>query len=65
MEESQTLMRGHKGAYFVLQLSFIGWYIVSMFTFGIGLLWVIPYQDGTNANFYAGLTAKKSATEAF
>jgi uncharacterized membrane protein len=49
----------------VLQLSFIGWYIVSMFTFGIGLLWVMPYQECTNANFYAWLTAKKSATEAF
>ena len=60
MDESQTLMRGHKGAYFVLQLSFIGWYIVSCFTFGLGFLWVAPYQECTNANFYAWLTAQSA-----
>ena len=60
MDESQTLMRGHKGAYFVLQLSFIGWDIVSCFTFGLGFLWVAPYQECTNANFYAWLTAQSA-----
>ena len=58
LNESQTLMRGHKGEYFVLQLSFIGWYIVGMLTFGLGLLWVSPYVECANANFYAWLTAQ-------
>ena len=57
--ESQELMRGYKGQYFVLQLSFIGWYIVGFLTFGLGLLWVSPYVECTNANFYAWLTAQK------
>ena len=64
MKESERLMKGYKFAYLVLNLSFIGWYIVSMFTFGIGMLWVLPYQECTDANFYAWLTAQKSATEA-
>ena len=59
INESQELMRGYKGKYFVLQLSFIGWYIVGCFTFGLGLLWVSPYVECTNANFYAWLTAQK------
>lgn len=61
INESKELMRGYKGAYFVLQLSFIGWYFVCLFTFGLGYLWLAPYQQCTNANFYAWLTAQKNA----
>ena len=61
ISESKELMRGYKGAYFVLQLSFIGWYFVCLFTFGLGYLWLLPYQNCTNANFYAWVTAQKSA----
>ena len=64
MDQSQSLMRGYKGRYFVLQLSFIGWYIVGSLAFGIGVLWVYPYHECTNANFYAWLTAQKR-TEIF
>ncbi|MDU5111321.1 MAG: DUF975 family protein, partial [Clostridium sp.] len=35
MIESQKIMYGHKAEYFVLQLSFIGWYILSVITLGI------------------------------
>jgi hypothetical protein len=46
-------MKGYKFSYFVLMLSFIGWYIVGAFALGIGGLWVYPYQYCTEANFYA------------
>ena len=59
ISESQELMRGYKGQYFVLQLSFIGWNIIGCLTFGLGMLWVTPYVECTNANFYAWLTAQK------
>jgi uncharacterized membrane protein len=65
MKESERLMKGYKFSYFVLQLSFIGWYIVGMLTFGIGMLWVLPYQECTNANFYAWLSAQKRGPEAY
>lgn len=49
---SKEMMKGHKAEYFLLQLSFIGWFILSAFTFGIGLIWLIPYIHTTNAYFY-------------
>ncbi len=55
---SKRMMQGHKWELFVLDLSFIGWVIVSMFTFGIGLFWVSPYMECTRANFYACLAAQ-------
>lgn len=53
--ESRKLMNGHKMDLFLLQLSFIGWYLLGLITFGIGLIWVIPYKDAANANFYRHL----------
>lgn len=53
---SRQLMRHHKFEYFVLQLSFIGWGILSGITLGIGQLWLIPYSYGTYANYYDDLT---------
>lgn len=53
--ESRALMHGHKWRYFVLQLSFIGWHILSILTFGIGYLWLNPYLNATLAAFYKDL----------
>lgn len=49
---SKQLMDGFKWKFFVLQLSFIGWAILSILTLGIGLLWLIPYVQISMANFY-------------
>lgn len=53
--KSRKLMNGHKWDFFVLQLSFLGWVILSLLTLGIGLLWVIPYFSSTSAQFYLKL----------
>ncbi|WP_057766727.1 DUF975 family protein [Companilactobacillus tucceti] len=53
--KSRQLMDGNKWRYFVLQLSYIGWYFLGYITFGIALIWVIPYVCMTNANFYKDL----------
>ncbi|WP_125982227.1 DUF975 family protein [Loigolactobacillus iwatensis] len=50
--ESRALMYGHKIDYFVLQLSFLGWDILSVITFGIGFLWLNPYKNATYAGYY-------------
>lgn len=55
LRESSEMMKGHKFEYFVLQLSFLGWAILSILTVGIGLLWLIPYQEVTFANYYLKL----------
>ena len=52
---SRNLMRGHKWQLFVLRLSFFGWLFLSAFTLGIGYLWVVPYMEATEANFYRAL----------
>lgn len=53
--ESRKMMDGHKWELFVLDLSFLGWYIVGMLCCGIGTLWVIPYHEAARANFYEQL----------
>lgn len=49
---SRVLMDGHKFELFVLELSFIGWELLSILTLGIGLLWLIPYMSAARAAFY-------------
>ena len=52
---SKQMMKGHKLDLFILQLSFVGWVFLSIFTLGIGLLWVIPYMLTAQAAFYQDL----------
>lgn len=52
MKESKNLMKGHKLDLFLLWLSFIGWAILALLTFGIGFLWLSPYMSTTTAHFY-------------
>ena len=52
IRQSKQAMKGWKGELFVLDLSFIGWELLSALTFGILGLWVNPYVGATQANFY-------------
>lgn len=51
IEESMRLMDGHKFDLFYLQLSFIGWAILSILSLGLGVFWLIPYQMTAQADF--------------
>ena len=53
--KSKEMMNGYKGKLFKLRLSFIGWILLSMLTFGIGAIFLAPYMDATMAEFYAEL----------
>ena len=55
VEKSAELMNGKVWAYICLNLSFIGWAILSSFTFGIGMLWLLPYMYIAKINFYKNL----------
>ncbi|MDF3266137.1 MULTISPECIES: DUF975 family protein [Lactiplantibacillus] len=57
ISKSRALMNGHKWEYFMLQLSFIGWGLLIMITFGIAAIWVQPYYHLTMANYYRHLVA--------
>ena len=63
LDESKRITMGHKGELFLLDLSFIGWAIVCVFTFGIGYLWLIPYMTATKAEYYEVLRGKDTFTE--
>ncbi|WP_397538960.1 DUF975 family protein [Rummeliibacillus pycnus] len=52
ISESRRRMNGFKWNYFLLQLSFIGWGILCLFSLGIGFLWLVPYVSTSNATFY-------------
>ncbi len=52
MQESKHLMTGKKARLFCLDLSFIGWELLGVLTCGIGLLWVLPYEQAARAAFY-------------
>lgn len=49
---SQKMMDGHKWDFFVLELSFIGWYLLSFITFGLAMIYAAPYMAAANAKFY-------------
>ena len=61
---SRKMMDGHKMELFLLHLSFIGWIILSMFTFGILMLYVAPYMQEAQAAFYEKLKAEQATAEA-
>lgn len=55
LRRSSELMRGNKGRYFYIYLSFLGWSLLGICSCGIGMLWVTPYMMQTNVNFYRDL----------
>ena len=59
VEESKKMMKGNRGKYVLLQLSFIGWVILSVFTLYIGMLWLVPYMQVAMVCFYEALKDKK------
>lgn len=52
LHASQEMTYGHKMELFVLDLSFIGWYILGALCLGVGTLWVIPYHETAKALVY-------------
>jgi uncharacterized membrane protein len=49
---SRGLTFGHKLDMFVLDLSFMGWYILGALLFGVGTFLVTPYYEATKARLY-------------
>ncbi len=58
LKESMKLMRGNKGRYFYMGLSFLGILLLTYGTLGIGMLWTIPYMMCTTVYFYLDIKEK-------
>lgn len=69
--KSRQMMDGHKFDLFILDLSFIGWYLLGSLTFGILIIFYVePYRQVTRTNFYEqlrmdyeGLTAPQEVAD--
>ena len=55
-------MQGKKWNLFCLHLSFIGWYILCILTFGIGFIFLAPYIKATETCFYLRNVKQYSTT---
>ncbi len=55
IDQSTTMMDGHKSRLLCLVLSFIGWFLLGLLTLGIGFIWILPYYETAKANFYEDL----------
>lgn len=52
IELSRRMTHGEKFNIWVLELSFIGWYLLGMLAFFIGMVFVLPYENTTKAELY-------------
>ena len=55
---SKERMRGRKFDLFVLDLSFIGWNLLSLLTLGLLNLWVTPYRNCAYTAFYRQMVSE-------
>ncbi|MDF2988243.1 MAG: hypothetical protein K0R50_3753 [Eubacterium sp.] len=59
IELSKNMTDGHKMDMFILDLSFLGWYLLGFIAFVIGTFFVFPYHNATKAELY--LVLKENA----
>ena len=64
IERSKRLMYGHRWELFCLKFSFIGWHILCLLSFGVGYIWLTPYQYAALADFYREITFTRPAEQA-
>ena len=63
MKISREMMRGYKWKLFLLDFSFIGWWILTFITLGLGVFLLVPYTQTATAVFYEDLKAKTIVEE--
>ena len=55
LKKSWEMMKGYKWNYFVFILSFLGWILLSPFTFFLLLIWLVPYMTVAEIIYYEKL----------
>lgn len=58
VELSVAMTRGEKFRIFLLDLSFLGWFLLGLLVFFVGILFVLPYINATKAELYCALRRK-------
>jgi len=62
IEKSKELMNGNKWRLFCLEFSFIGWFLLSALTCGIGFVFLQPYVAASRTAFYLELNNRLQPT---
>ena len=62
LKQSKEMMYGYKSKLFCLDLSFIGWGLLCILSFGIGILWLSPYMLTSQTIFYEELRNEHGLT---
>ena len=57
---SRELMKGNKGRFIYLLVSFIPLFALGILSCGAGFLWIVPYMQATQAQFYLDLVKNKN-----
>lgn len=65
LKKSSAMMKGAKWRLFCLHLSFIGWILLCIITFGLALIWIGPYLSISNAVFYENLKEENKIKDDF
>ena len=55
LQMSKRVMEGHRKQLLYLYLSFIPMMLACIVSFGLGMIWLYPYMQGTLCNFYFDL----------
>ncbi len=50
--ESRRYMNGHKFEYFLFNLSFIGWDLLTIWTLGLAGIFTVPYKNAARTEFF-------------
>lgn len=61
LEKSKEVMWHNKWRAFCLDLSFIGWHLLSALTLGIASLWITPYRQAAHAAFYREICSESES----
>lgn len=60
LKKSRIMMKGYKMDYFIFTLSFILWMLLVILTFGIAMIYVVPYVNVSTTIYYNELKKKQS-----
>lgn len=64
VKRTMTAIKGNRVAYYALIFTFIGWYMLSILTLGMLIIWVLPYMSVAISNFYLSIIKEKEYNDA-
>lgn len=64
VKRTMTVIKGNRVAYYALIFTFIGWYMLSILTLGMLIIWVLPYMSVAISNFYLSIIKEKEYNDA-